>query len=297
MHDASEIKRAVRERYADAATRDKGSATASGCGCASPSASASTSGCCGGSAAVTSLPASATAQLGYDQRDLNEIPDGADLGLGCGNPLGILELKEGETVLDLGSGGGIDCFVAAKRVGPAGLVIGVDMTPEMLDRARRNASAAGYDNVEFRLGEIEHLPVADASVDAVISNCVINLVPDKRQAFAEAFRVLRPGGRLSVSDIVTLGPLPDFVRESAEAYVACVAGALEREDYLDAIRQAGFADVRVTSESSFAEWGEQTAEEVVAQFGDAIEGGAQTVRDLAAKAQSIRVQAIKPDHG
>lgn len=275
MHDTHEIKRAVRERYAASATQGTS--------------------CCGDSACCGSAPSAELAeQIGYTKADLENLPDGADLGLGCGNPLGILDLNEGETVLDLGSGAGIDCFIAAKRVGPSGRVIGVDMTPEMLDRARANAKTADCDNVEFRLGEIEHLPVADAAVDAVISNCVINLVPDKRQAFAETFRVLRPGGRLSVSDIVTAGAIPDVVRESAEAYVACLAGAIDRDEYLAFLGEAGFTDVHITSEQTFAEFGEESADEIAERFGDFIEGGAELVRELAPRFASIRVQATKP---
>jgi ubiquinone/menaquinone biosynthesis C-methylase UbiE len=178
-------------------------------------------------------------------------PAGANLGLGCGNPVALASLKEGEAVLDLGSGAGFDCFLAAKKVGGKGRVIGVDMTPEMLENARENARKAGVANVEFRLGEIENLPVADNSVDAVISNCVINLAPDKERVFAEAFRALKPGGRLMVSDLVLTAPLPKAVQESIAAYVGCLAGASLKADYLRAIKQAGFENVNVASEESF----------------------------------------------
>ena len=188
-------------------------------------------------------------KIGYKDEDLSVIPDGADLGLGCGNPVALASLKEGEIVLDLGSGAGIDCFLSANKVGKKGRVIGVDMTPEMIEKARENAKKSGYDNVEFRLGEIENLPVADNYVDAIISNCVINLVPDKKRAFAEAFRVLKPGGRLMVSDIVLLKPLPEAIKNSVEAYVSCLAGAIMKDEYLDSIRSAGFQNVRIIDET------------------------------------------------
>jgi SAM-dependent methyltransferase len=189
--------------------------------------------------------------IGYSPEELAAVPEDANLGLGCGNPTALAGLKPGETVLDLGSGAGIDCFLAARKVGPAGHVIGVDMTPEMLDRARDNARKSGLDNVEFRLGEIENLPVADNTVDVILSNCVINLSTDKPRVFREAFRVLKPGGRLMVSDLALKKPLPPEIRGSVEAYVACVAGAMVKEDYLAAIRTAGFADVQVVGEKVF----------------------------------------------
>jgi SAM-dependent methyltransferase len=188
--------------------------------------------------------------LGYTREELRSVPQGADLGLGCGHPTALASLQPGEVVLDLGSGAGIDCFLAADKVGETGRAIGVDMTPEMIERARENARREGMDNVEFRLGEIEHLPVADASVDVVISNCVINLSPDKPQVFREAFRALRPGGRLLVSDIVLRGELPNAIRDSMESYVGCVAGASQIGDYLAAIRDAGFRDVTVVKSTN-----------------------------------------------
>jgi SAM-dependent methyltransferase len=231
--------------------------------------------------------------LGYSAGDLEAVPDGADMGLGCGNPFALLELREGETVLDLGSGGGVDCFIASKQVGPSGRVIGVDMTPEMVAKARRNAAAGAYANVEFRLGEIEHLPVADASVDAIISNCVINLAPDKAQVFADAFRVLRPGGRLSVSDIVLLGEVPVQIRDSVEAYVACLSGAILRDDYLALMAEAGFTDVRVTGETSF-ELEDVVASDLVAEFRRHTGATDAELRTAAARFQSVRVAATKP---
>jgi len=231
------IKKHVRDRYATAA-KTKGPCCAPAsppCGCGQPG-----------------LSQEGTSRLvGYSPEELAAIPEDADLGLGCGNPAALAGLKTGETVLDLGSGAGIDCFLAARKVGPSGRVIGVDMTPEMLDRARENARKSGATGVEFRLGEIENLPVADNSVDVIISNCVINLSTDKPRVFREAFRVLRPGGRMMVSDLALKKPLPQAVRESVEAYVACIAGALLKSDYLSAIRKAGFKDVAVVSEKVF----------------------------------------------
>ena len=221
-----DIRSVVRDRYAGTARQ----AGQGGCGC----------GCgCGG--------ASQSEQLGYERSELEAIPAEADLGLGCGNPTALAGLKAGETVLDLGSGGGIDCFLAARRVGPAGRVIGVDMTAEMVDRARAAARRGGFQNVEFRLGEIENLPVADASVDAVISNCVINLSPDKGRVFREAFRALKAGGRLLVSDIVLTGELPPGAKEDEELWAACVSGALAEQEYLRLIREAGFSEVSVVA--------------------------------------------------
>lgn len=186
--------------------------------------------------------------IGYRGGDLEAVPEGANMGLGCGNPTALADLKPGETVLDLGSGGGFDCFLSANAVGPQGHVIGVDMTEDMVAAARANAARGGYANVEFRLGEIESLPVEDDSVDVVISNCVINLVPDKAKAFAEAFRVLRPGGRLHVSDIVLDGEAPAELLEDVAAYVNCIAGAVRREEYLRLMARSGLVGVTVERE-------------------------------------------------
>ena len=232
VHSDEDIKQAVRERYGQIARDFRPEAGAACCGPTS---------CCDDRGAAVRL---------YADETLTELPpEVTGLALGCGDPLRIHRLQPGQTVLDLGSGGGIDCFRAAQQVGPAGHVIGVDMTPEMIDRARRNAQQLGLTNVEFRLGEIEHLPVADASVDVIISNCVINLVPDKRQVFREAYRVLRPGGWLSVSDIVTRGELPEGLRRSLAAWTGCLAGAVDVEEYIAGLGEAGFEEVQVTPEN------------------------------------------------
>ncbi|MEM2902397.1 MAG: arsenite methyltransferase [Candidatus Bathyarchaeia archaeon] len=193
--------------------------------------------------------------IGYSEKELKSIPAWAIMGLGCGNPTALADLKEGETVLDLGSGGGIDVFLAANKVGPKGYVIGVDMTEEMIKRARETAKKFGYKNVEFRLGEIENLPLEDNSVDVIISNCVINLSPNKLRTFQEAYRVLKHGGRMMISDLVTEGKLPEDLRKNFEAWAGCIAGALEKSEYLDVIRKAGFKDVSVVSQNTFHESG------------------------------------------
>lgn len=211
--------------------------------------------CCGpdGCACGCSGATSTLVELGYDAAEQAAVPDGADLGLGCGNPVSHAGLREGEVVLDLGSGAGVDCFVAARQVGATGRAIGVDMTPAMLARARANAAKAGVANVEFRLGEIEHLPVADASVNAVISNCVVNLSPDKPQVLREAWRALRPGGRLVVSDLVLVRPLREELRRRADLLVGCVAGASLETEYLEFARGAGFERLEVLERRRYAE--------------------------------------------
>ncbi len=181
--------------------------------------------------------------MGYDAQELQSVPEGSNLGLGCGNPVAIASLKPGDIVLDLGAGAGFDCFLAAKKVGSGGKVIGVDMTPEMIDKARENAEKGHFQNVEFRLGEIEHLPVADSTVDVIISNCVINLAPDKLGVMKEAYRVLKPGGRIAISDLALRGELPKKIRENMAAYVSCVAGAIHIDDYKKAVQAAGFKSV------------------------------------------------------
>jgi arsenite methyltransferase len=190
-------------------------------------------------------------RIGYSEEDLKNIPEASSMGLGCGNPVALAGLKEGEIVVDLGAGGGIDVFLAAKKVGAKGKIIGVDMTEEMVSKARSTALQYGYENVEFRLGEIEALPINDESVDVIISNCVINLSPDKEKVFQEAYRVLKPSGRILISDIVTEGELPEEVKKSFDAWAGCVAGALEKSQYLDTIRRAGFKDIEIVSESTY----------------------------------------------
>jgi SAM-dependent methyltransferase len=240
----------VRERYGKIAEGKVG-------GCCEP-ASAATS-CCGGASESVSV------RLGYEGKDLSGVPEGADLGLGCGAPVRHLQLQPGETALDLGSGGGIDVFLAAKAVGPTGHVIGVDMTPAMLERARRTAEKAGYANVEFREGRLERLPVEDATVDAVTSNCVINLVPDKAAVFREIARVLKPGGRMVISDVILDGRLPEAIEKDVLAYVGCIAGAAPREVYFGQLQAAGLGDVEMLADvDSLEQWAAAAPEEAKA---------------------------------
>jgi arsenite methyltransferase len=233
--------------------------------------------------------------VGYTEEELKAVPEGANLGLGCGNPVALASLREGDIVLDLGSGPGFDCFLAANKVGESGKVIGVDMTPEMLEKARENARNGNYGNVEFRLGEIENLPVADNSVSVIISNCVINLVPDKSRAFAETFRVLKPGGRLMVSDIVLLRELPNSIKNSVEAYVGCISGAAMRDEYLGAIRAAGFRDISIIDETSFPV--ELTANDPTAQaLMENVAVSTEEVKEVVGSVVSIKVHAVKPNN-
>jgi SAM-dependent methyltransferase len=205
------------------------------------------SGCCGDG---PTRPEETARRIGYSDEEIQAAPEGANLGVGCGNPTALAELRPGQVVVDLGSGGGFDAFLAARAVGPTGRVIGVDMTDAMLERARENARKGGYENVEFRKGTIEDLPLEDASVDVIISNCVINLSPEKDRVFGEAFRVLRPGGALMISDIVLERPLPEEVAQSVEAYLGCVGGASVRGEYLETIEKAGFHQVTILREAS-----------------------------------------------
>ena len=293
-----EVRKVVRERYAGVIKKSSpagalvGADEQSGCCCGAPAAtkkaSAATS-CCSGSALAENI----SKAIGYSDEELASVPEGANLGLGCGNPIALASLKKGETVLDLGSGGGFDCFLAADKVGKKGKVIGVDMTPEMLERARENARKGDYKNVEFRLGEIENLPVADGSVDVVISNCVINLSPDKKRVFQETFRALKSGGRLMVSDIVLLKELPDSIKNSVAAYVGCVAGAMLKDDYLKAVKAAGFREVKILQETAFpidCMANDPNAIAIIKDAGLSL----QKVREAADSVLSIKVSAVKP---
>jgi len=271
-----EVRKTVREGYAQIAKQERS--------CCAPVSS-----CCGSSA---DLAQTVSINIGYTDEELGSVPDSANLGLGCGNPVALASLAEGETVLDLGSGAGFDCFLAAKRVGKKGKVIGVDMTSEMIEKARENAQKGGYQNVEFRLGEIENIPAANNSVDVIISNCVINLSPDKGKVFQEAFRVLKPGGRLMVSDIVLLKELPDFIRDSIAAYVGCISGAMRKEDYLGAIRKAGFQEVAVMDETLFPL--DYIADDPAAKaLIDKMNIPSEEIKDIAKSVLSLKVQGIK----
>ena len=276
--EQGEIRKAVRDGYGKIA-KNSGSCCLPGASCG-----------CGGTSVET-----ISQGVGYTPEEMQTVPEGANLGLGCGNPVALASLKKGEMVVDLGSGAGFDAFLAARAVGKSGRVIGVDMTPEMVDKARGNARKGDYVNVEFRLGEIENLPVADRTADVIISNCVINLSPDKERVFREAFRVLKPGGRLMVSDIVLLNRLSAALKESIEAYVGCVAGAVMKEDYLRAIREAGFADIKIVGETTFPISDLLDHPAVRERFGraDHLEEQEQ-VEEISSSIASIKVQAIKP---
>lgn len=257
------IKKSVREGYAKIAKR--------GGSCCRP---VNSSCGCGGNSFAKDIGK----KVGYSGEEMKAVPEGANLGLGCGNPTAFASLKGGEVVLDLGSGAGFDAFLTAKKVGKSGKVIGVDMTSEMIEKARENALKGDYENVEFRLGEIENLPVADGSVDVVISNCVINLAPDKKRVFKEAFRVLKPGGRLMISDIVLLKELPSQMKGSVEAYIGCVSGAVMKGKYLKMIEMAGFQEVDIVDEIPYPI---EKAE-------------AKELEEAAELITSIKVKAIKP---
>ncbi len=241
LEEQEAIRKAVRDSYGQASQ---------GAGCCGPATS-----CCGGAAASPS--GKLALSLGYDETELLSLPEGANMGLSCGNPTAIAALQPGEVVLDLGSGGGFDVFIAGRKVGNTGRVIGVDMTPEMLAKARRNTAKyqerTGLDNVEFRLGEIEHLPVADNSIDVVLSNCVINLSPDKPQVWSEITRVLKPGGRVAVSDMVLLQPLPETVNSMVEALVGCIAGASLRSDLEKMMAEAGLDNIHLEAKHVYTD--------------------------------------------
>lgn len=272
-----EIKKVVEQGYAKIAKQD--------ISCCSPK------NLCRGS---TNLAKDISTKIGYSNEELRAVPEGANLGLGCGNPVALVSLGGGETVVDLGSGAGFDCFLAANKVGRQGKVIGVDMTLEMVTKARENARKGGYTNVEFRLGEIEDLPVEDNSVDVIISNCTINLSPDKRKVLTEAFRVLRPGGRLMVSDIVLLRALPHPVLNPIEMYVGCIAGAAMKDEYIETIKAAGFRDVVIIDEASFpieCMANDPTAQAIVRDLTISPE----MMKGVASSLISIKVSGVKPD--
>jgi len=271
-----EIKKVVRNGYAQVARQNSS--------CCGPSPS-----CCGPTLQTEII----SKRIGYNEEEMKAVPDGANLGLGCGNPLAHSALKEGDTVIDLGSGAGFDCFLAANQVGKEGRVIGVDMTPEMIDKARQNAQKGNYANVEFRLGEIENLPVADNKGDMIISNCVINLSPDKPRVFKEAFRVLKPGGRLMVSDIVLLKELPEEIKNSVSAYVGCLGGAVMKEEYLEAVKGAGFADIQILDETTFPL--DLMANDPTAKaIAENLHVSREKAEGLAESVASIKVSGIKP---
>ncbi len=283
MKDTSEIRKSVRKGYAKIAKGD-------GKGCCCGDSDANKSDCCSSNEDASRERGRA---IGYSESEMDTVPDGANLGLGCGNPVAIASIKEGETVLDLGSGAGFDCFLAAHKAGKSGKVIGVDMTQDMLEKARENAKKGGFSNVEFRLGEIENLPVGDCQVDAVISNCVINLSPEKEKVFREAYRVLRPGGRLMVSDIVLEKELPEYIKGSVRAYVGCVSGAERKEDYLRMISDAGFKNVKVVGETVFSIDGMLEDPEILAVVKE-LKVDKKTVQDVGRGIKSIKVSAVKP---
>ncbi len=272
--ESEKLIQVVREKY--------GQIARSGDSCCTPVLG----GCCG-----TTDQKAVASEVGYQAHELAALPEGANLGLGCGAPVASLELKPGETVLDLGSGAGIDAFLAARHVGPSGRVIGVDMTPEMLERARSNATRSGLAQVEFREGRLEALPVEDASVDAVTSNCVINLVPDKARVFAEVARVLRPGGRLVISDIVLDGELPEAIRQDLYAYVGCVSGAQQRQDYFAGVRAAGLGEIEVLKDVDFAGSLAKAAPEEAQAL---LDHAGVKMEEVVGKVRSITFRARKP---
>ncbi len=249
------------------------------------------SSCCGS----LNLAKDISKTIGYSEKEMSAVPEGANLGLGCGNPLALASLKEGDVVLDLGSGAGFDAFLASSKVGKTGRVIGIDMTPEMIEKARENAKKGNYKNVEFRLGEIENLPVEDNSIDIIISNCVINLSPDKKSVFEEAFRVLKPGGRLMISDLVLVKELPKIIKESVEAYVGCLAGATMKEEYLNFIEKAGFKNINVLNQVNYpieAMANDTTAKAIMANSNiEEID-----LKSIENSVTSVKISALKPNN-
>lgn len=284
------VRAAVREGYAEIARAGQWSKPVE-----SPSSNGSS--CCGGGGCCgsTTLDADQIARaVGYAGEDLGAIPEGANMGLSCGNPTALASLRPGEVVVDLGSGGGFDCFIAGPRIGAEGRVIGVDMTPDMLDKARAGLAAyraqSGLDNVEFRLGEIEHLPIADASADVVISNCVINLSPDKDRVWREIARVLKPGGRVAVSDLVLRRPLPDAVRADLEALVGCVAGAQLIDEVRASVAQAGLSDLTIDTKPEYVDAMSNMQDPLYARLAASLPDGS----SLSEFVVSADIRAIRP---
>jgi len=276
--DNKEIKENVKKGYAKIAQSN-------GSCCSSSS-------CCSSTNSAQDISRS----IGYSDEEMNNVPEGANLGLGCGNPVAIASLKEGDVVLDLGSGAGFDAFLASAKVGTTGRVIGVDMTKEMVEKARINATKGNYKNVEFRFGEIENLPVDDNLIDVIISNCVINLSPDKEKVFRESFRVLKPGGRIMVSDIVLIKPLPKIIKDSVEAYVGCLAGASMKDEYLNYIKNEGFQSVEIISQTNYPI--EVMANDITAQIvKTAPDIKKEDLNDVENSVASIKVRAVKPVSG
>jgi arsenite methyltransferase len=262
------VRKMVREGYGKIAKAEK-----CGCGCGS----------------------GISEQIGYSRDELGSVPEGADLGLGCGNPVALASLKEGDTVVDLGSGAGLDCFIAAKKVGLKGKVIGVDMTSEMLDKARANCRKSDYKNVEFRLGEIENLPVADGTADVVISNCVINLSPEKQRVFNEAFRVLKPSGRLMISDMVLLKDIPEAVKKSVLGYIGCISGAEMKSEYMKLIENAGFKEVKIIKETRLPlemVLSDATGKAIMAE----LKLSKKSAEEIVGSVASIKISATKPQN-
>lgn len=302
--DEDKIRIIVREQYGKIADSSRGSSCCSPstnitkktsnscCGSSTSAPNTSPNSCCGDLDASQSY----SSKIGYTEEELKSVPEGSDLGLGCGNPTALASIKEGEVVVDLGSGAGFDCFLAANKVGKSGKVIGVDMTTQMIDKARENKRNGNYENVEFRLGEIENLPIADYSADLIISNCVINLSPDKERVYHEAFRVLKPGGRIMISDIVLTGELPSIIRQSLEAYVGCVAGALKKDKYLQIIEDAGFQDIEIIGEADFPisyAFSDETRKELI-EKGNLTSEQIDEIKNFDCKGISLKVRAFKP---
>ena len=265
------VRKIVRKGYANIAKTEK-----SGCGC--------------GCGSLTDI----SEKIGYRKEDLDSVPAEANMNLGCGNPVALASLREGETVIDLGSGGGLDCFLASKKVGKTGKVIGIDMTPEMIDRARDNCRRGKYTNVEFRLGEIENLPVADNTADVIISNCVINLSPNKSRVFEEAFRVLKPNGRMLISDMVLLKEIPPEIMGNIAAYIGCIAGAEKKHRYLELIKRAGFENVHIIEETPMS-YEALITDETAKQIMNDLKINKKQAAELLGTVVSLKVSATKPE--